>query len=218
MLQEQIPVAREGVPFIGLSAFVALICAILGWPVPAMAFLVLCAFILYFFRDPDRVVPHGKGLVVSPADGRVLEVTEVESAPLLAGRARRISVFMNVFNVHVNRSPVAGTVKDISYLPGTFLPADRHRAMVQNEQNAILMEDEHGNELTVVQVAGLIARRIVCRAEPGDWLRRGQRFGMIRFGSRLDCYIPLDFQVLVKAGDKTAAGETVLARWSRENG
>ncbi len=217
MRPQQIPVAMEGAPFIGLAVLASLIFAILEWPVPAVAAFAVSAFILYFFRDPERVVPHEQGLIVSPADGRVLEVVEVESAPLLQGRVRRISIFMNVFNVHVNRSPVAGTIKDIRYVPGTFFPADREKAMIQNEQNAVLLEDEQGHEMVVVQVAGLIARRIVCRAEPGDWLRRGERFGMIRFGSRLDCYFPVDCQVLVRAGDRTAAGETILARWSGEN-
>jgi len=216
MRPQQIPVALEGVPFMGLSILASLIFAMLDWPVPAVAALSVSAVVLYFFRDPERIVPQDEDVAVSPADGRVLEVTEVESAPLLQGRARRISIFMNVFDVHVNRAPVSGTVRAIKYMPGTFLPADREKAMVQNEQNAILLEDEQGRRITVVQVAGLVARRIVCRAEAGDWLHRGERFGMIRFGSRLDCYLPMEYQALVKAGQRTSAGETVLARW--ENG
>ena len=215
MRPQQIPVAMEGVPFIGLAVLASMIFAILQWAIPAVAAFAVSAFVLYFFRDPDRIVPHEPDLVVSPADGRVIEVVEVESAPLLKGRARRISIFMNVFNVHVNRSPMSGTVQDIKYSPGTFIPADRERAMIQNEQNAVLLEDDQGRRITVVQVAGLIARRIVCRTETGDWLRRGERFGMIRFGSRLDCYLPLACDVLVKAGQRTTAGETVLARWSK---
>lgn len=217
MRPQRIPVAMEGVPFIGLAVFVSLIFALLEWPVPAVAALSASAFILYFFRDPERIVPHGDGLLAAPADGRVLEVKEVEDAPLLQGRSRRISIFMNVFDVHVNRSPMGGVVKDIRYKPGMFHPADRENAMIQNEQNAILLEDEQGRKIVVVQVAGLIARRIVCRAETGDWLRRGERFGMIRFGSRLDCYFPMECRVLVSQGQKTVAGETVLASWSREN-
>ncbi len=215
MRPERIPVALEGVPFIGTAVTASFIFALLEWPVPAVAALAVAAFVLYFFRDPERIVPHLEGAIVSPADGKVIDVQEVDSPPLLGERARRISIFMNVFNVHVNRSPVSGTVRDISYTPGTFLPADRDQARIGNEQNALLLEDGQGRRITVVQVAGLIARRIVCRAEPGDYLRRGERFGMIRFGSRLDCYIPVECNVSVSPGDKTVAGETVLATWSK---
>ncbi len=218
MRPERIPVAREGVPFIALAGAAALILALLGWAVPALAALAAASFILYFFRDPERIVPSAPGLVVAPADGRILDVRDVDNAPLLKGPARRISIFMNVFNVHVNRSPVSGRVREISYSPGAFMPADRDKAILANEQNAICIQDESGNMITVVQVAGLIARRIVCRVEAGDWLRRGERFGMIRFGSRLDCYLPHGCEILVKAGDRTSAGETLLARWKRKDG
>ena len=213
MRPEQIPVAREGVPFIGAAALASVVFALLEWPVPAVAALAVTAFVLYFFRDPERVVPAEDNLIIAPADGRVVDIQVVDNPPLLGGSARRISIFMNVFNVHVNRSPVSGAVREISYMPGSFLPADREKAMMQNEQNALLIEDRHGRAITVVQVAGLIARRIVCRAETGDWLRRGERFGMIRFGSRLDCYVPTECRVLVSHGDKTVAGQTVLAEW-----
>lgn len=217
MRTQQIPVAMEGVPFVGLAAFASVIFAVLGWSVPAVAALAASAFILYFFRDPERIVPYEDDLVVSPADGRVLEVMEVDGSPFRAGCVWRISIFMNVFNVHVNRVPVAGVIRDIRYVPGSFLPADRERAMVRNERNALMIEDDKGRAITVVQVAGLIARRIVCRAETGDWVRRGQRFGMIRFGSRLDCYLPRDCRVLVKSGQRTVAGETVMAMWNKQD-
>ncbi len=203
--------AREGVPFIGAAALASVVFALLEWPVPAVAALAVTAFVLYFFRDPERVVPAEDNLIIAPADGKVVDIQVVDDPPLLSGSARRISIFMNVFNVHVNRSPISGAVRKISYKPGSFLPADREKAMIQNEQNALLIEDRHGRAITVVQVAGLIARRIVCRAETGDWLRRGERFGMIRFGSRLDCYVPPECRVLVSHGDKTVAGQTVLA-------
>lgn len=217
MRPPQIPVAMEGIPFFGMVAFASVIFALLGWPVPAVAALAASAFILYFFRDPQRIVPCRDDVIVSPADGRVLEVTEVDRDPFHTGSARRISIFMNVFNVHVNRVPVAGVIRDIRYVPGSFLPADRQKAMVQNEQNAIMIEDDRGRTVTVVQVAGLIARRIVCLAETGDWVRRGQRFGMIRFGSRLDCYLPIECRVLVKSGQRTVAGETVMAIWDKQD-
>lgn len=217
MRPQRIPVAMEGVPFLGLAAFASVLFAMLGWSVPAVAAFALLVFILYFFRDPHRVVPHGNDILVSPADGRVLEVVEVDGCPFRSARLWRVSIFMNIFNVHVNRIPVAGVVRNIQYVSGSFMPADRERAMVQNERNAILIEDEKGRSVTVVQVAGLIARRIVCRAETGDWVRRGQRFGMIRFGSRLDCYLPHDCRMSVESGQRTVAGETVIAMWNKQD-
>jgi len=183
----------------------------LQWQIPAVVALAITAFVLYFFRDPPRIVPTGQGLVISPADGRVIEVTDGDEGSLQGSGVRRISIFMNVFNVHVNRSPVSGKVLKIAYRGGSFWPADKRRALVQNEQNSILIEAEDGWKITVVQVAGLIARRIVCWAEEGDVLTRGQRFGMIRFGSRLDVYVPNDFSIRVKKGDKVWAGQSILA-------
>nr|HDN00997.1 phosphatidylserine decarboxylase family protein [Deltaproteobacteria bacterium] len=212
MLSHRIPVAEEGVPFIGIAVLAAVICAILEWPVPAVVFFVISAFILFFFRDPERVIPSGLGLVVSPADGRVIDIAEDNRGSLNGKDVRRISIFMNIFNVHVNRAPITGEVQQISYRSGAFWPADRKRALLENERNAVLIRGEDGVELTVVQVAGIIARRIVCWVEVGDRVKIGERFGLIRFGSRLDVYVPKDFSVLVKKGDRTAAGQTILAK------
>ncbi len=211
MRPKRIPVAKEGMPFIGFCALASVVFGLLQWQIPAVIALAITAFVLYFFRDPQRIVPTGQGLVISPADGRVIEVVDGDEGSLQGSGVRRISIFMNVFNVHVNRSPVSGKVLKIAYRGGSFWPADKRRALVQNEQNSILIETQDGWKITVVQVAGLIARRIVCWAEEGDVLTRGQRFGMIRFGSRLDVYVPNDFSIRVKKGEKVWAGQSILA-------
>ncbi len=212
MHPHRIPVAKEGVPFIGTVALVALIFALLDWSIPALLILTIAIFILYFFRDPERVIPSGPGLVVSPADGWVIEVVEGSETSLQGKDVRRISIFMNIFNVHVNRAPIAGYVRKIVYQPGTFWPANRKRALFDNERNALLIQADDGMELTVVQVAGILARRIVCWAEVGDKLKRGERFGLIRFGSRLDVYVSRDVSILVKKGNRVWAGQTVLGK------
>ncbi len=211
MRPERVPVAKEGWPFIFFAAGSSVIFALLQWEIPAVAALAVTAFVLYFFRDPERVVPDGKGLLVSPADGKIIEIVQAREGALSSQAATRVSIFMNVFNVHVNRFPVTGIVKRIEYQPGSFLPADKKNALIRNEQNRLLVEDELGYEITVVQVAGLVARRIVCWAETGDKLKRGQRFGLIRFGSRLDIYLPPQYSVCVKQGSRVWAGQTVVA-------
>ncbi len=212
MHPERVPVAKEGIPFVFLAFAASIIFAILHWDIPAVAALAVTAFVLYFFRDPERVIPDAPGLLVSPADGQVIEVIQAKEGALSDHASTRISIFMNVFNVHVNRFPVTGKVKKIEYKEGGFLPADKKDAFIRNEQNRLLIEDEKGNEITVVQVAGLIARRIVCWAETGDRLKRGQRFGLIRFGSRLDIYLPPQYLVEIKQGCKVKAGQSVLAK------
>ena len=213
MQPEQIPVAREGAPFIGFAAFCALVFALLQWPVPALICLAAAAFSLYFFRDPVRVLPPESGVIVSPADGKVIRVTEVEDERFLRGRARKISIFMNVFNVHVNRAPYAGTLETARLVPGRFYAADDVKAELHNEYCALTVATADGGRYAVVQVAGLIARRIVCRAEPGDALATGERYGLIRFGSRVDLYLPPEARIKVKVGDKVRSGETALGFW-----
>ncbi len=204
--------AREGVPFIGFAALASVIFSLLGWDAMAVIALVITAFVLYFFRDPHRVVPQDEGVVVSPADGKVIEISQGSETSLQGQDVTRISIFMNIFNCHVNRSPLAGEVKQIVYYPGRFHSADKAKALMYNEHNRLLIEHDSGLQVTVVQVAGLIARRIVCWAEPGDRLRRGERFGMIRFGSRLDVYLPNKCAVEVRKGQRVRAGESILAR------
>ncbi|MDE5833243.1 MAG: phosphatidylserine decarboxylase family protein [Desulfovibrio sp.] len=204
-------VCREGASAIGFCAFSALVFAFLDWPVPALVFWILTFFCLHFFRDPARVVPRGPGLAVSPADGTILKIESRED-PLTGQTRQRVCVFMSVFNVHVNRSPVAGTVENIRYWPGKFFNASFDKASTDNERCAYLIKDEAGKDWTMVQIAGLIARRIVCRADIGDKLDRGERLGMIRFGSRVDLYLPEGYAPAVRDGEEVLGGQTVIAR------
>ena len=214
MKKAKIPVAKEGIPFIGLSALATVVFALLQIKILAIAGLILTGFILYFFRDPERIIPVGDGLVVSPADGKVIEILDCTEPYFTNIKTKRVSIFMNVFNCHVNRSPIKGQVIDIKYKEGKFLPANKFKATVENEQAAILLSDKLERKVAVVQVAGLIARRILCLAEVGDELKRGERFGMIRFGSRLDLYLPLSSKILVDKGQKVVAGQSIIAKFN----
>lgn len=204
------PVAKAGYPLICGAAFATLILALLGLPVLAVVGLAATFCIAGFFRDPDRVIPNRPGQVVSPADGRVISADIVNGSPFLEEPVRKISIFMSVFNVHVNRVPAEGRIYRVSYRPGQFVPADRGDASMRNEHNAIFLETTYGKRLCFVQVAGLIARRIICHVQPDETVRRGQRFGMICFGSRLDIYLPQDATLAVSVGDKVTAGSSVL--------
>jgi phosphatidylserine decarboxylase len=166
--------------------------------------VLLTAFVAFFFRDPERSVPHTLGAIVSPADGRVMEVVDADA------QTCRVSIFLSVLDVHVNRAPYGGKVRTVSYTPGQFLAAYRHEASLVNEANTVTIEHE-GREVAVKQIAGVLARRIVCRVQPGDILARGQRYGLIRFGSRTDVMLPRDAEVVVRVGEKVRAGETILA-------
>jgi phosphatidylserine decarboxylase len=204
------PVAKAGYPLICGAAFATLILALLGLSVLAVVGLTATFCIAGFFRDPDRVIPNRPGQVVSPADGRVISADIVNGSPFLEEPVRKISIFMSVFNVHVNRVPAEGRIYRVSYRPGQFVSADRGDASMRNEHNAIFLETTYGKRLCFVQVAGLIARRIICRVQPDETVRRGQRFGMICFGSRLDIYLPQDATLAVSVGDKVTAGSSVL--------
>jgi phosphatidylserine decarboxylase len=202
-------IAREGWPFLGIAVAVCLLVTwLVGWW--SLPFWLLAVFILQFFRDPPRVMPSDAGAVLSAADGRVVEVSRVQD-PYVKREALKVSVFMNVFNVHSNRSPVDGTVKERWYFPGGFLNAALDKASLDNERNALWLQTPEGHDVTCVQVAGLIARRILCYVGAGAELARGQRFGFIRFGSRVDHYLPIDAEVKAAIGDKVYAAETVLA-------
>jgi phosphatidylserine decarboxylase len=204
------PVAKAGLPLIGAAAFTTLILALLGLSAPALLGLLTTLAMCGFFRDPDRVVPNRPGLVVSPADGKIIIAERVPSNPFIEGEAFKVSVFMSVFNVHVNRTPYAGRIAKTIYRPGSFVAANRSDAPMRNEHNAVVLESDEGRKICFVQVAGLIARRIICRIQPGDRVLRGQRFGMICFGSRLDIYLPADIRLAASIGDKVQAGTTVL--------
>lgn len=210
MQRIELPLASEGYPFILFSGFATLAFCLLGLVVPALFFLLLTAFVTYFFRDPVRVLPEEAGAIVSPADGKVIVAREIDDDRFHHERVMKISIFMNVFNVHVNRIPFAGTVERVVLTPGRFYAADKDKAVLHNEHCVVTVATPSGARYTVVQIAGLIARRIVCRAEPGDQVVSGQRYGMIRFGSRLDIYLPLTTEIKVREGELVRAGESVL--------
>jgi phosphatidylserine decarboxylase len=205
------PVASEGYPFIALFAFITLVFALLGWGFLTLLLLGLTLFTVYFFRNPERCMPQEPGSVLSPADGKVIFVGEVQEERYFQDRVVKVSIFMSVFNVHVNRVPFGGKVVDMFYNKGEFFNASLDKASLQNEQAGLLIETDGGQRLLVVQIAGLIARRIVTYPVVGDLLERGQRYGLIRFGSRVDVYFPPGANVLATVGDHTVAGETILA-------
>ena len=203
-------VAREGWPFLAISIVAALAVGGLagwGWSLPLWLWTL---FVLQFFRDPARPIPGGAKEVLSPADGRIVAIQKTRD-PYVDREALKISVFMNVFNVHSNRSPVDGEVKGRWYHPGSFLNAALDKASLENERNAIWLRTPDGQDVTSVQVAGLIARRILCYVNEGDALARGQRYGFIRFGSRVDVYLPPDSRPIVGLGDTVSASATILA-------
>ena len=212
MQKEQIPMAAEGYPFILFSGFTTLIASLLGFWQAALVFLVLTAFICWFFRDPARILPETPGAVVCPADGKIIKIEEVEDNRFLNQRVKKICIFMNVFNVHVNRIPLKGTVERVVFKPGRFYSADKDSAELHNEYCALTIQtdSELPRKYAMIQIAGLIARRIVCRAEPGDLVSAGERFGLIRFGSRVDLYLPVETEISTTVGEKVKAGETVL--------
>jgi phosphatidylserine decarboxylase len=203
------PIAREGWPFLAIALAVAALVAgfSLLWSIP---FWIVALFVLQFFRDPPREVPGDAKTVVSPADGRVVAVEKAHD-PYLDREAIKVSVFMNVFNVHSNRAPVDGEVKQIWYNAGSFVNAALDKASTENERNALWIRADAGADVTCVQVAGLIARRILCYAKAGDRLERGQRYGFIRFGSRVDVYLPPNARIKAALGDKVYAASTILA-------
>ena len=210
MLTPQVPVAKEGYPFIGFIAFCTLISALLGLWIPTAVLLIMTTFVLCFFRDPERFVPQKENTLVSPADGKVILVEKIDANEFTMGKAYKVSIFMNVFNVHVNRIPFGGKVENIVYMPGKFYSADSKKGALLNEYSAAVITTPNGKTLAFVQVAGLIARRIVCWLEPGDDVEKGKRYGLIRFGSRVDLYLPLETEITVLPGQKVRAGESVL--------
>jgi phosphatidylserine decarboxylase len=212
MLTPQIPVAREGYPFIGLAVFCTLIFAILGFTSVTFIFLVLSLFVLGFFRDPERFIPPDDTALVSPADGKIIIVDRVKDDTFLNDEVFKISIFMNVFNVHVNRAPFTGKVEQVIYKPGKFYSADSEKSALQNEYCATVITTDNNRKIAFVQVAGLIARRIICWFEPGDQAIKGRRFGLIRFGSRVDLYLPTETDIQVEVGQKVRAGETILGK------
>lgn len=200
---------KEGYYFGLPPLLLAALAFFVHWTVVSIILLVLAAFVFYFFRDPERAIPSDSGAIVSPADGRVVVVTDEENS----GRpGKRISIFLAIWNVHVNRAPEAGTITSMQYRPGKFLAAMVARASAENEQNVISVRTAAG-ELMFKQIAGLIARRVVCWKKPGDLVTRGERIGLVRFGSRVDLWLPSDAQLQVSVGTHVKGGASVLARW-----
>ena len=210
MLSPKIPVAQEGYPFIGFAALLTLVAAMLSCSVTAWLLMLATTFILCFFRDPERFIPPQENALVSPADGKIIIVETVNDSQFTEGQALKVSIFMNVFNVHVNRVPYSGTIEKVIYTPGKFYAADSSKGALQNEYCAAVLRTEQGKKIAFVQIAGLIARRIICWLEPNDCVVKGRRFGLIRFGSRVDLYLPPDTDLTVRVGQKVRAGESIL--------
>jgi len=208
--QTAFPIAKAGWPIIFASAFVTFVLALTGLAVLSLLGIVVTLFICNFFRDPDRLTPDQKNAVVSPADGRIVFTGVVEQNPFIEGPALKIGIFMNIFNVHVNRIPFSGKIKKISYYPGKFYSADKEKASTDNEHNALILETANHKDICFVQIAGLVARRIICYVGEKDRVVCGQRFGLICFGSRVDIYLPPDTIPNAVRGDKVKAGTSIL--------
>jgi phosphatidylserine decarboxylase len=207
--------AREGYPRIFGLGVVSLLLNLLGFPKLGLLFLGLTLFVAYFFRDPERDAPADERTIVAPADGRVVTVEKnFQDARFLSAPVTRVGIFMSPLDVHVNRAPVSGQVTAVHYHPGQFRPAFAADATEVNEQNAVIIQDAQGRHVVMVQVAGMLARRIVCRLKGGERVLRGDRYGMIMLGSRVDVYYPLDVEVTVQVGQRVKAGETVIGAYS----
>jgi phosphatidylserine decarboxylase len=202
--RDRLPLAREGWPFIIVVAALLVLCVAFSWWAATLMAAVLLAFILNFFRDPDRNTPNDPCAFIAPADGRVIRSESINGV-------WRVDIFMNVFNVHVNRAPMSGRITHMHYFPGAFVNASFDKASEHNERNCFTLLSDSGESITFTQIAGLLARRIVSYVAVGDHVEVGQRIGMIRFGSRVDCRIPEGFDVCIAVGDKVVAGESVLA-------
>ena len=206
-------IAREGYPLILAAAALTVLAFVLGGNPAGVVLLVVTLGVTAFFRDPDRVIPAGEGLIVSPADGRVVSVVSLKPDSKSATAATRISIFLSPLDVHINRIPVTGNVEEVTYQRGQFMAAYKDEASSRNEQNTVKLADDRGRRLQVVQVAGVVARRIVSRVYAGQQVQRGERFGLIMFGSRTDTYLPDDCKIEVAEGQRVKGGETILARF-----
>lgn len=210
MKQNRWPMAQEGLPFFIPMVLLTVILGILGWRAWMALGIILSLFIAYFFRNPRREIPSLQNVILSPADGRIVHVGECEEGRFLQEKALKISIFMSLFDVHLNRAPVSGTILAENYIPGQFLAANVEKSSLLNEQNALVLETEDRNKILLVQIAGFVARRIVCYAKAGDTLRKGQIFGLIRFGSRVDLYLPPEVKPIVRVGQHVKGGESII--------
>jgi phosphatidylserine decarboxylase len=210
MAQKRWPIAKEGLPFIILAALLTVSFIAIGWIVLTFLGIFCTLFITFFFRNPKRKIPPLENIILSPADGRIIHIGECDEDRFLKERALKVSIFMSIFDVHINRSPASGKILQESYFPGRFLVANAEKSSLLNEQNAFVMETEDRLKILLVQIAGFIARRIVCYAKAGDILGRGEIFGMIRFGSRVDLYLPKEVIPIIRVGQHVKGGESII--------
>lgn len=217
MYNQNTPILKEGIPFIAIAGLLLLILIVfkLPWYV-TLPWLLLTIFVVAFFRNPQRDLAAGDDAIICPADGEVVAVEEIDDARYGMGRCRRVCIFMSPFNVHVNRVPVSGRVLEVRYNPGKFLVASAEKASLDNEQSALILETPGGRRVVVVQIAGMLARRIVSYPRVGDRLYKGQRFGLIRFGSRVDLYLPPEAEIEVRRGDRVFGASTRIGRLADE--
>lgn len=210
-IENKLPVAREGIPFILAGLGLSLLLFYGGLHFLATLVGILSLFVIYFFRDPERISDAPDNAVLTPADGRILDIRDLNDSDNPMGEAAvKISIFMSVFNVHVNRVPMGGRISEIAYNPGKFFSANLDKASERNENNRITLNTGKGRQILFIQIAGLIARRIVCWINEQDYVKAGQRCGLIRFGSRLDLYLPLESRIIIQQGDRVKAGETII--------
>lgn len=210
MKQSSWPVVKEGLPFLIPSALLTVVLGAMGWKVLALLGILLTLFIAFFFRNPKRKIPILQNIILSPADGRIIYVGECEEDRFLKQRVLKVSIFMSLFDVHINRAPASGKILERSYRPGRFLLANVERSSLLNEQNAFILETEDRLKILLIQIAGFVARRIVCYAKAGDTLRMGETFGLIRFGSRIDLYLPPEIKPVVRGGQHVKGGESII--------
>jgi len=210
MKQNQWPMAKEGLPFLIPVVLLTIILGLMGWKVWMSLGILFSLFIAYFFRNPKRKIPDLQNVILSPADGRIVHVGECQEERFLKEKTLKVSIFMSLFDVHLNRTPISGKVIERNYLPGRFLVASLEKSSLLNEQNAMILESEDRFKILLVQIAGFVARRIVCYAKAGDSMRKGEIFGLIRFGSRVDLYLPIVVKSIVRVGQHVKGGESII--------
>ncbi len=208
--QNRWPIAKEGLPFLIPAVLLTVFLGSMGWKIWMLLGILLSLFIAYFFRNPKREIPNLRNIILSPADGKIIHVGEFEEDRFLKEKSLKVSIFMSLFDVHLNRAPVSGKVLERNYLPGRFLIANVEKSSLLNEQNAVILETEDRLKILLIQIAGFVARRIVCYAKTGDTLRRGEIFGLIRFGSRVDLYLPPEVKPIVRVGQHVKGGESII--------
>jgi phosphatidylserine decarboxylase len=202
--------AKEGLPFLIPVVLLTIILGLMGWKVWMSLGILFSLFIAYFFRNPKRKIPDLQNVILSPADGRIVHVGECQEERFLKEKTLKVSIFMSLFDVHLNRTPISGKVIERNYLPGRFLVASLEKSSLLNEQNAMILESEDRFKILLVQIAGFVARRIVCYAKAGDSMRKGEIFGLIRFGSRVDLYLPIVVKSIVRVGQHVKGGESII--------